>query len=190
MMQVEERTLILLVRNKFVRINARYGLKPATPYRTWLARVLLDALKEIYPRPTQLVGWAIFNYGHQNSGIAFDEAPEWLKPHLLNARGTSGRYARDFGGWNWQLVRDIYSAYAIVVQRGQHYTAHLRFDGLPDGLDEIYTALLACARCPSEVQDTLNSSWWELLLQLLDKFLQQAESELQEAEVQAASTDQ
>jgi len=189
MMRVEERTLILLVREKFVRINARLGFKPATPYRVWLAQVLKETLKEPnYPRPTQLVGWAIYNFGHENTDVALDEAPHWLQPYLLNAKGSSRRFARDFGGWNWQLVRDIYDAYSSIVQFGQHYTAHLRFDELPYGLDDIYTALLSNARCTSEMSEILNSSWWELLSRVLTEFLKQAE--LQEAEVQAASTAQ
>ena len=188
MFRVEERTLILLVQQKFLRLNARLGFKPATSYRVWLVRVLQDTLKEIYPRTTQLIGWAVFNYGHQNSGIALDEAPKWLEPHLLNAKGTGRRYARDFGGWAWQLVRDIYDAYSSIIRFCRHYNAQLQFDEPPYGLDDIYTALLSNARCTSEMSEILNSSWWELLSRVLTEFLKQAE--LQEAEVQAASTDQ
>jgi hypothetical protein len=193
---VPQRTVLRLVRETFVRVNPALGFKRQTPYRRWVAKVLKETLgapEGCTDRSHQLVGWAVFNAG--NAATSAWDAPEWLQPLLAEAVGTGRKYARDGGGWIWNLIEDIASHFYTVVASSEHYRERLEHPFYAISSDEqifrqellpLYTALLAQYEPEDRMNDLILSlSWQHLVLRLLDEWEQKASSELSETTARA-----
>jgi len=115
----DQKLLIVLIREVFIRPNPVLGFKSRTGFKEWLASLLKEIVqvKNYCYDPSAVeyfVRFLAVNQGNHASRYfiphyrAYEERGyQALYRALLNSRGTGRQYASDCGGWVWTLIRTL-----------------------------------------------------------------------------------